>query len=410
MTSGAIVRRRVESFGGAEVAPAAKRNVMSDSGARISGAEARLVRIPVDPPRGDAIQQFAALELPIVELTDAAGRRGIGFSYTIGSGGGAILALLEDELLPVVLDQDSRLIVDLMRRLTARIHALTPGCISSTAVAAIDVALWDLAGVRARTPLYLLLGGAKSRVRLYNTHVGWLNRPIDELVALSREAVRRDGFTALKLKVGKADVEEDCERLAKVREAIGPAVTLMIDANQSWTIDTAAARMRKLERYDLYWIEEPLDAADLDGFVRLGEHTAVARAGGESLYSVAAFHECIRRGALDVLQPDVARVGGITNAMAVCHLADAAHLPVAPHVSPELSVTVACAVPNSVFVEYIPQMEAVLKRPLSRAGGFGLPSEEPGHGIQFDDDALRRLTVREARGRAPDAPRQRRWS
>ena len=151
--------------------------------------------------------------------------------------------------------------------------------------------------------------------------------------------------------------------------------------------------MQRLQRYDLYWIEEPLDATDLDGFVRLGQHTPVARAGGESLYSPAAFHECIRRGALDVLQPDVARIGGITNAVTVCHLAAAANLPVAPHVSPELSVAVACAVPNSVFVEYIPQMEPVLKRPIARRDGFAIPFDTPGHGIEFDPEALERFTV-----------------
>src|SRR5438093_810753 len=359
----------------------------------IEHAEARLVRVPVDPPRGDAIQQFDALELPIVRLTDRGGRCGTGFGYTIGSGGTAVLALIQDELLPAIVGSDARPIAGLMRQLTARIHALTPGCISSTALAAIDVALWDLAGHRTNTPLHLLLGGATDRVRLYNTHVGWLNRPLEELVALSDEAVRRDGFQALKLKVGKPDIDEDCERVAKVREAVGPHTTLMVDANQSWSIDTAITRIRRLEAYDLYWIEEPLEATDLDGFARLGQHTALARAGGESLYSVAAFHECIRRGALDVLQPDVARIGGITNAIAACHLAAAANLPVAPHVSPELSVTVACAVPNSVFVEYIPQMECILKRPISRHGEFALPFEEPGHGIQFDEEALERFTV-----------------
>src|SRR5205814_9595539 len=148
------------------------------------------------------------------ELTDRAGCRGRGFGYTIGSGGTAILSLLQDSLLPAVLDQDSRAIVALMRRLTKGIHALTPGCISSTALAAIDVALWDLAGVRTGAPLYQLLGGALDRVRLYNTHVGWLNRPIDELIALSEQAVRRDAFSALKLKVGKPDIEEDRERVA----------------------------------------------------------------------------------------------------------------------------------------------------------------------------------------------------
>src|SRR5207244_3078467 len=292
-----------------------------------------------------------------------------------------------------VIGHDARPIARLMQRLTKRIHALTPGCITSTALAAIDVALWDLAGLRANTPLYLLLGGASDRIRLYNTHVGWLNRPLDEMVDLCEQAVERDGFTALKLKVGKPDVEEDCERIAKVRETVGRKTTMMADANQSWTIDAAIARVRRLERYDLYWIEEPLEATDLDGFVRLGQQTPIARAGGESLYSPAAFHECIRRGALDVLQPDVARIGGISNAIAVCHLAAAANLPVAPHVSPELSVTVACAVSNSVFVEYIPQMEPILKRPIARHTGFAIPFDRPEHGIEFDPEALERYAV-----------------
>jgi L-alanine-DL-glutamate epimerase-like enolase superfamily enzyme len=365
---------------------------MSDD-LRVVAARARLARVPVEPPRGDAIQQFDALELPIVELVDGAGRRGVGFGYTIGTGGTAIFSLLKDELLPRVIGADAAAIAATMHRLTASIHALTPGCISSTALAAVDVALWDLAGRRTNTPLHLLLGGARDRVRLYNTHVGWLNRPLDEMIDLCERAVKRDGFTALKLKVGKPDPEEDCERVARVREVVGPATTLMVDANQSWTIDEAIQRVRRLEPNGIYWVEEPLDATDLDGFVRLGQHISVARAGGESLYSPAAFHECIRRGALDILQPDVARVGGITNAIQVCHLAAAAHLPVAPHVSPELSVCVAAAVPNSVFVEYIPQMEPVLKHPLRRENGYAIASHAPGHGIEFDWNAIGNLTV-----------------
>ena len=359
----------------------------------IEDVHVRLCRVPVDPPRGDAIQQFDALELPIVEIVDGGGRHGVGFGYTIGTGGTAITALLRDQLVEQLRGQDSRAIAGLVGRLRKSIHALTPGCVSSTALAAIDVALWDLAAKRAQTPLHLLLGGAQDRVRLYNTHVGWLNRPLDEMIALSREAVERDRFTALKLKVGKADPAEDVERVARVREAVGDRVTLMVDANQSWTIDQAIARTRALEPSRLYWVEEPLEATDLAGFVRLGQHIVTARAGGESLYGPAAFHEAVRQGALDILQPDVARVGGISAALHVCHLAAAANLPVAPHVSPELSLTIAAAVANAVFVEYIPQMEPILARPIVRHDGYGIPFEAPGHGIVFDPEALERFTV-----------------
>lgn len=368
---------------------------MSERPFEIVKVEARLVRVPVDPPRGDAIQRFDALELPLVWITDRAGQEGVGFGYTIGTGGRAILRLIKTELLEKLIGQDSRRIAFLHDHLTKSIHALTPGCISSTAMAAMDIALWDLAGKRTNAPLHILLGGAKARVPLYNTHVGWLNRPLDEMVELSREAVMRDGFRALKLKVGKEDPEEDRKRVAKVREAVGPKVQLMIDANQSWTLADAVPRVKRLEPFDLVWIEEPLLATDIQGFKELGRRTIVPRAGGESLYTPASFYDYIRQGALDILQPDVVRVGGITNAMKVCHMAEAAGLPVAPHVSPELSVTLAAAVRNSLIVEYIPQMEPVLKRRLRIEDGYAVPSDTPGHGIEFDREALSRWEVKD---------------
>src|SRR5436190_12430095 len=226
-------------------------------GYTIAKAESRLVRVPVDPPRGDAIQQFDALELPIVTIADSSNRTGIGFGYTIGTGGSSILELLRAELLDWLIGQDARRITFIHEHLSKGIHALTPGCISSTALAAIEVALWDLAGKRTETPLHILLGGAKDRVMIYNTHVGWLNRPLAEMVKLCKQAVKRDGLRALKLKVGKEDPEEDRERVARVRETVGPQIKLMIDANQSWTIAEATRRLKLLEEFDLVWIEEP---------------------------------------------------------------------------------------------------------------------------------------------------------
>ncbi|MGI8495641.1 MAG: mandelate racemase/muconate lactonizing enzyme family protein [Pyrinomonadaceae bacterium] len=361
----------------------------------ITKAEARLIRVPVDPPRGDAIQKFDALEIPLVTITDKDGNVGTGFGYTIGAGGTSILELINKELLPNLDGEDSRRIAYLHDKLFKSIHALTPGCISSTALAAIDVALWDLAGKRCDTPLYILLGGAKEKVPVYNTHVGWLNRPLDEMVEFCKEAVEKNGFQALKLKVGKDDKYEDEERVRQVREAVGRQTKLMIDANQSWTIDEAVPRLRLLEKFDLVWIEEPLLATDVQGYKKLGFHTRIARAGGESLYSIEYFYQYLREGALDILQPDAARIGGITNAMKVCHLAKAAGLRVAPHVSPELSVTIAAAVTNSMFIEYIPQMNPVLKNHLEIKNGFAIPFEAPGHGIEFDEDALKNYEVKQ---------------
>ena len=366
---------------------------MNVDSSTITKAEARLIRVPVDPSRGDAIQKFDALEIPLVTITDKAGNSGVGFGYTIGTGGAAILELINKELLPKLDGEDSRRITYVYDKIYKSIHALTPGCVSSTALAAIDVALWDLAGKRTKTPLFILLGGAKNKVPIYNTNVGWLNRPLDEMVELCKEAVKKDGFRALKLKVGNDDKYEDEKRVGKVREAIGKQISLMIDANQSWTIDEAVPRLKLLEKFDLVWIEEPLIATDIQGFKKLGFHTPIARAGGESLYSIEYFYQYLREGALDILQPDVARIGGITNAMKVCHLAKAANLRVAPHVSPELSVTVAAAISNSMFIEYIPQMSPVLKKTVEIKDGYAIPFDAPGHGIEFDEDALDKYEI-----------------
>src|SRR2546421_1302616 len=363
-------------------------------GYTIAKAESRLVRVPVDPPRGDAIQQFDALELPIVTITDSANRAGIGFGYTIGTGGSSILELLRAELLDLLIGQDARRITFIHESLNKSIHALTTGCISSTALAAIDVALWDLAGKRAETPLHILLGGANDRVLIYNTHIGWLNRTLHEMVKLCKQAVKKNGFRALKLKVGKEDPEEDRERVARVREAVGTKVKLMIDANQSWSIDEATRRLKLLEEFDLIWIEEPLPATDIQGFIELGKRTRIPRAGGESLYSPAAFYDYLRESALDILQPDVSRVSGITKSLKVCHLAQLASLPVAPHVSPELSVSIAAAVPNSMMIEYVPQMEPMLKKRVRIEDGYAIPSDAPGHGIEVDEKALTKFEVK----------------
>lgn len=354
----------------------------------------RHIRIPNDKAYGDAIQKFTALELPMVWITDRSGNTGVGFSYTIGRGGSTVVELLQAELSDQLIGQDSSQIETLMHTLKGSIHSLTPGCLSSLALSAVDVALWDLAAKRARTPLSTYLGGAKKRVAIYNTHVGWLSRPLEEVVELSEQAVRRDQFRALKLKVGKKDPAEDEERVAKVRASVGPEIQLMLDANQSWTLDQAIKRLRAFERYDIVWIEEPLVATDVAGLKALGFHTSIARAGGESLYDLEYFFPNVAERALDILQPDVARIGGITPAMKVCHLAQAANLKVAPHVSPELSVVVACAVENSFFVEFIPQMEPVLKEHLKIQDGYALLSDRPGHGIVFDEAALEKYDVK----------------
>jgi L-alanine-DL-glutamate epimerase-like enolase superfamily enzyme len=353
----------------------------------ITRAEAFLVDVEVEQARTDAVQAFVSQETVFVELTTADGARGLGYSYTIGTGGSSVVALLRDHLLPRLPGRDSRLIEGIWRDLFAATRATTVGAITSLALAAVDTALWDLKCLRAGEPLWRVAGGFGARVPLYDTEGGWLHLSTEELVA-GAKAAEASGWGGVKLKIGKPTAGEDLERLTAVREAVGPRFDLMVDANQSMTAAEAIRRAAAFAPVDLFWLEEPLPADDVSGHARLAASTPVPIAVGESLYSLAQFRDYLQRGAASIVQPDVARVGGITPWLKVAHLAEACNVEVCPHFLMELHVSLTAAVPNGRYVEHIPQLRAITRTEMSVEAGHAVPPETPGLGIDWDRDAM----------------------
>lgn len=355
--------------------------------AKIISAEAYLVDLEVETVRTDAVQSFVKQETIFVELQTADGGAGTGYSYTIGTGGRAVLSMLREHLLPLLPGLDSRDIERIWHRLHASTRATTVGAITSLALAAVDTALWDLRAQRAGDPLWKVAGGFNAEVELYDTEGGWLHLEPEELVA-GALASRKAGLKGVKLKVGKPSVYEDLARLQAVRDAVGPEMRLMVDANQSMTAAEAVRRARAFEPLDLEWFEEPLPADDVSGHARLAASTSIPVAVGESMYSLAQFREYLQRQAAGVVQVDVARIGGITPWLKVAHLAEANNVSVCPHFLMELHVSLAAAVPNGRFVEHIPQLRAITKTELEIRGGYAVAPEEPGLGIEWDRDAI----------------------
>ncbi|GAA0390751.1 mandelate racemase/muconate lactonizing enzyme family protein [Microbispora corallina] len=352
----------------------------------ITQAEAYLVDLEVETVRTDAVQSFVKQETVFVEIRTDDGGVGTGYSYTIGTGGTAVLALLRDYLLPRLLGADARRVEAVWRDLFAATRATTVGAITSLALAAVDTALWDLRCRDAGQPLWVLAGGAKDRIPLYDTEGGWLHLSTEELIA-GATASRAAGWPGVKLKIGRSPVE-DAERLAAVRAAVGPDLDLMLDANQSLTPAEAVRRARLLEPYDPYWFEEPLPGDDVAGHEALAAASTIPIAVGESLYSPAQFREYLHRRAAGVVQVDVARIGGITPWLKVAHLAETYNVPVCPHFLMELHVSLCCAVPNSRYLEHIPQLRAITRGEIAVADGHALPPAAPGLGIEWDRDAI----------------------
>ncbi|MEO6122542.1 MAG: mandelate racemase/muconate lactonizing enzyme family protein [Ilumatobacteraceae bacterium] len=351
--------------------------------ATIVRAEVRLVNLRPLTERTDAIQSFVSQETPIVTLHDSDGAVGTGYTYTIGAGGSAIVALLRDHFLPQVIGRDADVIERIWRDLLFSAHALTVGPVVSLSLAAIDTALWDLRSCRAAMPITTLLGGAHESLPMYSTEGGWLHLSTEQIVADAIE-MQSIGFSGAKVKVGRPSGREDFERLAAVRTAVGDDFELMVDANQGLRADQASRRAKLFEPLDLGWIEEPLVADDVAGHARLAAGCSTPIAVGESLYSVAQFREYLEAGACSIVQVDVARIGGITPWIKVAHLAEAFGVGVAPHFLMELHVQLSCAIPNGIWVEYIPQLDPITTSRLDLRAGRAHPATTPGLGISWD--------------------------
>jgi L-alanine-DL-glutamate epimerase-like enolase superfamily enzyme len=224
-------------------------------------------------------------------------------------------------------------------------------------------------------------------VPVYDTEAGWLHHSIDELVEGALSA-QKAGWRGVKLKVGKPRLHEDVERLQAVRDAVGPALDIMVDANQSMTSAEAIRRAAAFEPLSLTWLEEPLPADDVAGHRRLAAATSIPVAVGESLYSVGQFCEYLASGAASIVQVDAARIGGITPWLKVAHLAEAFNVTVCPHFLMELHVSLAAAIPNGGYVEHIPQLRAITASELRIEDGFAVAPDAPGIGIDWQLDAL----------------------
>ncbi|KQZ07419.1 mandelate racemase [Agromyces sp. Root1464] len=358
----------------------------------ITAARASLVDLEVETMRTDAVQSFIKQETIFLEIDTADGLTGVGYSYTIGTGGRAVLSMLRDHLVPLLPGLDSRNVEGIWTELFRSTRATTVGAITSLALAAVDTALWDLRSRRAGEPLWQVAGGYRQRVPLYDTEGGWLHLPTDDLVA-GALASQAKGLRGVKLKVGKPSIREDRDRLLAVREAVGADLHIMVDANQSMTSAEAIRRAAAFEDADLYWFEEPLPADDVSGHARLASSTSIPIAVGESMYSIAQFRDYLHRDAAGIVQVDVARVGGITPWLKVAHLAEAYNVAVCPHFLMELHVSLVAAVPNGAYVEHIPQLRGITKTELVVEDGSAVAPSTPGLGIDWDADEIDRRRV-----------------
>ena len=329
-------------------------------------------------------------ELVLTTIETDTGISGTGWCTTVGVGGLAIKSLLDAYLAQLLIGEDPRHTQRLWEMLWSDCHFAGPGGLTTLAIATVDIALWDIKAKALGEPLYRLLGGGRTEVPVYASAVN-LHLAQDALLAQVENHLSL-GYSVFKLKIGRSDPDEDLDRCRAVRKLIGNKRTLLLDVNQKWQAAEAVQRCRMFAAVNPGWIEEPILSDDVAGHAHVRAHGGIPVAIGEQLCNRFEFWNYVREAAADVLQPNVWKVGGITEWMKIAAVAQSANLLVAPHNALELSQHLVAATSNGYMVEKIFGGDlfdlGATRTPIEvRAGKITLP-DRPGHGIVFDGPDL----------------------
>ena len=351
-------------------------------------------RIPLARPWGDQTHSIDHIELVVTDVRTDSGTAGTGFAYTVGTGARAVEALLDGYIAPLLEGTEVAPRAQWWR-MWRSLHDAGGGGLTTIAIAACDIALWDAVAKAQGRPLTAVLGQFRSSIPAYGSGVNLNLGPRD-----LEEQVRRwldGGYAAFKVKVGHPEPEADLERLAMVRRVIGDGAKLMVDANQGWDVAAAESALRTYQRFNLTWVEEPLLSDDVSGHAALRRRVEQQLAIGENVYTAYQFNDYLRQDACDVVQADVVRVGGITPWLEIADLARVWGRPMAPHFMLELSGQLLCCIPNGLVLEDVDggsfRELGILAEDVGVERGRFTPPERPGHGIVFDPARLDRYAV-----------------
>jgi L-alanine-DL-glutamate epimerase-like enolase superfamily enzyme len=346
---------------------------------------------PLSRPIADSTHSIPAIRFVVARLTLADGTTGDGYLLAFHFNPGAIRGALADV----------RSLA--MGREVSDTRAFNAECdktfeyfgatgLLRWARGIVNIAMWDAWGRHLGRPVWRLLGTHAHSVPVYGSG-GWLSYSDDELVGEATDYVRR-GFGAVKLKVGAREgIERDLGRIAKVREAVGPKVNIMIDANQGLDYPAALELARRARAHGIHWFEEPLVHTDFDGYAALRANAGIALAMGEREFDLVPLRELTRRNAIDLWQPDILRLGGVEGWLDSAALAHAHHIPVLPHYYKEYDAPLCCTIPDAYGVESFDWVDGLIDRPLKIENGRAFPADAPGWGFKFKDAGLTELNV-----------------
>ena len=356
---------------------------------RITGLETDVLKRPPGTPTYDAIHKLGVESGSVVlRLKTDAGITGWASSSfgMIAGGPRVVQTILEQEVRPVLVGQDPAF----PRRIRAELwKALEYNGVTGVvqfAIAAVDIAVWDIIGKTAGLPVYKMLGAFRDRMPVYSM-CGWYYDDDSDLSHYRRslEEAMKQGYHAVKIKVGRDSIDDDIRRIKFAFDVVGKGRRVMVDANQVFNRNEAQRRGRIYEQMGCFWLEEPLPPYDMEGFAELAQELDIRIATGENLATKFQFADLIARKGVDVVQPDNRRAGGVTEWMEIAALADANTLELASHGGGATNLNMLLAMPNAIYMETSGAHKLV--------NGEMLAPEEPGMSSEVSEAEIKRYKV-----------------
>jgi L-alanine-DL-glutamate epimerase-like enolase superfamily enzyme len=352
---------------------------------KIETVDVQHVVVPLAKPAGFALGQITSFGCLLVTVRADDGTTGESLIFTINNIRARVLAEMVESLKPLVIGADPAFTTQFWTKAWRGINFIGHKGVSIMGISALDCAMWDLSAKAAGLPLHRMLGGAQTRLPAYHSGGLWLSQSIAELADEAQSMVV-SGFKVIKMRLGAPTAEQDRERARAIRKAIGPNIKLMADGNQGFTENEAIRRARLLEEVDLTWYEEPLPAWDIDGLARVRAAVSMPIASGETEYTRYGCREMLMKRSVDVLMPDLQRIGGVTEFMRVSRMAEAFDVQISSHLFSEMSIQLLGALSNVAYLEYMPWFKDLYTEALVFEDGDALVPDRPGFGFTFNQD------------------------
>lgn len=359
---------------------------------KITHVQSQIVRLPANEPlAGGPATPGATRDFVILTLGTDQGIEGLGIAFFGGALTGALRAAV-DALGTLAIGEDPLRVEAIAGKLRAAAGMSGPGGIFTLALAAIDIALWDIRGKAFDLPVSRLIGGCRERVPTYASGALMRHFPLAHVEKAAAQLVA-SGFRQMKTQLalpGDTSPEHEVERIRIIRESVGPEIDLMCDINQRWDVRQAISIGSRIEEYRLFWLEDVVASDDYAGLAAVTAALATPVAAGEYVYGAVPFRHMLEARSVDIVMIDVLRAGGITQWLKIAAMAEAFNLPVVNHLCPEISVHLVAAIPNGLTVEYMPWSAPLFEEVPVPAGGALTVPDKPGLGLNFNRDIIKR--------------------